>query len=114
MPSLNRRDFVGMLALAGIAGKAEADDTSPSTGTDVTRRLARFVVSSKPQDVPADVRKEATRTFLNWVGCAVGGSRHETVEIALAALAPFSGPAQATILGRHERLDILNAALING
>ena len=114
MPSLNRRDFVAMLALAGIAGKAEADDTSPSTGTDVTRRLARFVVSTKPQDVPAEVRKEATRTFLNWVGCAVGGSRHETVEIALAALAPFAGPAQATILGRRERLDIMNAALING
>lgn len=114
MPSLNRRDFVGMLALAGMAGKAQADDAAPSPGTDVTRRLARFVVSSRPQDVPADVRKEAARTFLNWVGCAVGGSRHETVEIALAAVTPFSGPPQATILGRRERLDIMNAALING
>jgi len=44
----------------------------------------------------------------------VGGSRHETVEIALAALTPFAGPAQATILGRRERMDIMNAALING
>jgi len=103
-----------MLVLAGTAAKAQADDTSPSPGTDVTRRLARFVVSSKPQDVPAEARKEATRTFLNWVGCAVGGSRHETVEIALAALTPFAGPAQATILGRRERMDIMNAALING
>jgi 2-methylcitrate dehydratase PrpD len=60
------------------------------------------------------VRKEAARTLLNWTGCALGGSRHETVGIAISALTPFSGPAQASILGRSERLDILNAALING
>ena len=29
-------------------------------------------------------------------------------------MAPFSGAAQASILGRKERLDILNTALING
>ena len=54
------------------------------------------------------------RDRLNWVGCTLGGSRHETVGIAISAMAPFSGPAQASILGRKERLDILNAALING
>jgi 2-methylcitrate dehydratase PrpD len=45
---------------------------------------------------------------------AVGGSRHETVNTAIAALAPFSGPAQASILGRRERFDAMNAAFING
>jgi len=44
----------------------------------------------------------------------VGGSRHETVDHAIAALAPFSGKAEASLLGRRERFDILNAALING
>src|SRR4029079_15697391 len=39
---------------------------------------------------------------------------HETVGIAIAALSPFSGAAQATILGRKERLDILHASRING
>jgi 2-methylcitrate dehydratase PrpD len=48
------------------------------------------------------------------MGCAVGGARNETVDIAIAALAPFSGPAQASILGRRERMDILNASLVNG
>jgi 2-methylcitrate dehydratase PrpD len=33
---------------------------------------------------------------------------------ALAALAPFSGPPQASILGRRERLDCPHAALVNG
>ena len=44
----------------------------------------------------------------------MGGSRHETVDIAIRALAPFSGPAQATVLGRKERLDVLHASLMNG
>jgi 2-methylcitrate dehydratase PrpD len=48
------------------------------------------------------------------LGVAVGGSRHQAVEIALAAVMPFSGPPQAGIFGRLERLDVINAALING
>ena len=81
---------------------------------DVTRTLARFLVEHRYADIPQGVRHEAARSFLNWVGCAVGGSCHETVERALAALAPFSGPAEATVLGRGDRLDIMQAALMNG
>ena len=82
--------------------------------TEITRTLARFVVASRMADVPAPVRREATRSLLNWMGCAVGGSRHETLDRALAALRPFAGPSQATILGRTERIDSLHAALLNG
>lgn len=81
---------------------------------DVTRTLARFLVEHRADAIPERVRHEAARSLLNWMGCAVGGSRHETVERALAALAPFSGPAEATVLGRGERLDIMLAALMNG
>lgn len=80
----------------------------------ITRTLATFVVESRYADIPQKVRHEATRSVLNWLGCAVGGCRHETIDRALAALMPFSGPAQATVLGRGERLDIMHAALING
>ena len=80
----------------------------------VTANLAAYVADATPTALPEAVRKEAARTFLNWVGCAVGGARHETVDIALAALSPFSGPAEASVLGRAERLDPLNAALVNG
>jgi 2-methylcitrate dehydratase PrpD len=80
----------------------------------VTRTLARYVVDSKYEDIPAPVRHEAARALLNWCGCAIGASRHETVDNALAAVLPFVGPAQASILGRTERVDILHAALING
>jgi 2-methylcitrate dehydratase PrpD len=81
---------------------------------DVTRRLARFIVASRFEALPQAVRREARRTLINWAGCAIGGSRHETMTKAVAALAPFFGPGQATLFGRGERTDILHAALLNG
>jgi len=81
---------------------------------DVTQALARYLVSARYEDLPAAVRHEAGRALLNWLGCAIGSSRHETIERALAAVQPFSGPPQAAVLGRSERLDILLAALVNG
>lgn len=81
---------------------------------EVTRALARFVVRSRPGEIPAPACREAARSLVNWMGCALGGSRHEAVEIALSALAPFAGPPQAGIVGRRERLDCLQAALVNG
>lgn len=82
--------------------------------TDVTATLARFVVDHRYENVPASVRHEAARSILNWVGCAVGASQHDTVVRALAALGPFSGPREATVLGRLDRLDLMLAALMNG
>ena len=127
MSEIDRRSFVQTLALAGLgAGTMACTEAAPPAGAidaarpdtrtagDVTRRLARYVVAARPEDLPDAVRKEARRTLVNWVGCAVGGSRHETVDIALAALSPFAGPPQASVLGRRERLDILHAALVNG
>jgi len=111
---MDRRHFLfasGGLTLSPLVPQTRAET---ETAKDVTRTLARYIVSAKPADLSTAMRTEAARTLLNWVGCAVGGSRHETVGIAVSALAPFSGPSQASLLGRKERLDILNAALING
>lgn len=79
-----------------------------------TAALAQFVLQSLPEQLPEKLIHEAKRAILNWVGCAVGASRHATVDHAITALAPFFGQAQATVLGRHERPDILHAALLNG
>lgn len=81
---------------------------------EVTRHLAHYVVQSRFADIPEAVRQEAIRSILNWTGCAVGGCRHPTLDRALAALGEFSGPREASVLGRGERLDILHAALMNG
>src|SRR5581483_6394756 len=115
MPRTTRRRVLHTMMGASAVASAQTAPSSPAPpAPEVTRALARYVVASRPSDLPTAVRKEASRTILNWVGCAVGGSRHETVGIALSALAPFSGPKEATILGRGERVDIFQAALLNG
>jgi 2-methylcitrate dehydratase PrpD len=123
MSSVNRRKFVQSVAAGSVASgsvkAARAEESLPGAGTkgspkDVTRILAKYVVNAKYEDLPAPVRKEAQRTLLNWAGVAIGGSRHETLDIAIAALSPFAGTGQATVLGRKEKLDVLNAALMNG
>jgi 2-methylcitrate dehydratase PrpD len=80
----------------------------------VTQTLARFIVAAKFDDLPKAARTEAARSLLNWMGVAVGGSQHETVQIALAAVAPFAGPPQAGVFGTKDRLDVMNAAFLNG
>ncbi len=133
MSHIDRRDFVRALTAAGVAAgtphlgaqapvsaeavaarNTAAAPPLPAPPPPVTRILAKYVVEARWEDLPQAVRDEAARTLLNWIGSALGGSRHETVDIAVAALAPFSGPAQASVLGRHDRLDILHTALMNG
>ncbi len=76
--------------------------------------LARFARDARFGDLPVRTVREAHRTFLNWLGCAVGASRHAAIANALAAIRSIQGPPQAAILGRSERTDIANAALLNG
>ncbi len=103
-----------LLAQAQNKPSSACGPLAPTVAKGVTQTLAHYVVNAKYEDLPPGVRKEGVRTLLNLVGVAVGGSHHPTVENAIAAMTPFSGPAQASLLGRRERLDILNAAMING
>jgi len=80
----------------------------------VTRTLARFVATHPSRGWSDTVDHEAHRTFLNWVGCAVGGAQHEAAQAALDALAMLQPAPQATVLGRAERIDMAGAALVNG
>ena len=67
---------------------AATDDTKPAP-KDVTRALAKYLVGARYEDLPANVLKEGVRT-VNYVGVAIGGSHHQTVDVAVAALAPFA------------------------
>jgi len=84
-----------------------------SSDTDVTTQLARFLVESRWEDIPAPVRHEGKRTLLNSLGAALGGYADPAIGKALAVLRQFSGQPEATVIGRAERLDALNAAFIN-
>ena len=87
-----------------------ADHNAPP----VTRILAEFVANHPSRGWGDAMDHEAHRTFLNWLGCAVGASQHESVDAALAAVQMLQPAPQATVLGRAERVDMASAALVNG
>ena len=80
---------------------------------EVVRQIADYVVAVRPGDLPESVRREALRSFVNIVGCMLGGAEHEVIGLADDVLSEFTGPPQATLLGRARRADVLHAALIN-
>jgi 2-methylcitrate dehydratase PrpD len=84
-----------------------------SQNSGVTQRLARHVVETRWDDVPAAVRHQAKRSLMNFFAVALAGCRTGPVEIALRSLTEFSGARQAAIVGRCERTDALSAAFLN-
>ncbi|HKX41896.1 MAG TPA: MmgE/PrpD family protein [Burkholderiaceae bacterium] len=87
-----------------------ADQDAPP----ITRLLAEFVASHPSRGWRDEVDHEAHRTFLNWLGCAVGAAQHEALQAALAGVQMLQPAPQASVLGRTERVDMANAALLNG
>ena len=79
----------------------------------VTERLARLVTDTRWSDLPAPAVHQAKRSLLNFFAVALTGCCNETIEIALASLAQFSGGEAATLIGRRERIDALSAAFLN-
>jgi len=88
--------------------------TADTQAPPVTGILARFVCGHASRGWNDAVEHEAHRTFYNWLGCAIGAAHHEAADAALAAVAMLEPTAQASVLGRGERVDMASAALVNG
>ncbi len=87
-----------------------ADPNAPP----ITQTLAQFIATHPSRGWGDAVEHEAHRTFLNWLGCAVGAARHEAADAALGAVRMLQPAPQATVLGRKEKVDMASAALVNG
>ena len=80
----------------------------------VTRLLAKLVANHPSRGWSDEVDHAAHRTFLNWLGCAVGAAHHESVNAAVAAVRMLQPAPQSSVLGRADKVDMASAALING
>lgn len=92
-------------------------NTSVEVDADVpslTLELARFVANHPSAGWDEHVEHDAHRTFMNWLGCAIGASQHATLAAALATVLELCPPRDSTVLGRPERVDAANAAFLNG
>ena len=80
---------------------------------EITRELARYAAESQFTRLPENVRTEAVRGFLNWIGCSLGGSREPAVRIAAEVVADIGARPVATVIGHSMRTDVANAAFLN-
>jgi 2-methylcitrate dehydratase PrpD len=88
--------------------------TADHNAPPITQILAKYVATHPSKGWSDAVDHEAHRTFMNWLGCAVGAAHHEAADAALAAVNMLQPAAQASVLGRSEKVDMASAALING
>jgi 2-methylcitrate dehydratase PrpD len=79
-----------------------------------TEALCARVLELSAGPLPAAVGREATRTLINGLGVAVGGSHHPAVEILLAAAPRGGDGSRVAVPGRPERLDRYYAAIAIG
>jgi len=78
-----------------------------------SQALGAFVAASRWGDLDPRLRHEAKRALLNYSGCALAAASDPAVATAATVMGTFSGPAQATVIGRSERLDPMCGAFVN-
>jgi 2-methylcitrate dehydratase PrpD len=79
-----------------------------------TRTLCSYLATRRFEDLPSEVVRSAQRGMLDWIGCALTGSDHASLEPLLDVLRRVSGAPSATVFGRRMRLGITDAAMANG
>ncbi|WP_139315294.1 MmgE/PrpD family protein [Mongoliimonas terrestris] len=80
----------------------------------LTMALSRFVADLDFNDLSAGTVHAAKRGVMDWLGCALAGSRHATLDRLLPVLAMLSGDARFPVVGRPTRLGLLESAMANG
>ena len=77
----------------------------------VTHRMADFALGATGDALPAAVRRESARAWLNWVGCAVGGAVTPAMDAAVRGLVSM-GVGDVPVLGRAERVTVIDSAFL--
>jgi len=77
-----------------------------------TLALVRVVRGIRGDEIPPDALEVARHCLLDFLGCALAGSREPLTDILVASVAQDGAPA--TLIGRRERAPWVGAALVNG
>lgn len=79
----------------------------------VSAQLATFIHDTTWEQIPTIIRHEVKRSLLNYFAVALAGCSDRTLDSAVRTYSRFSAGPAATLIGRTERMDMLNAAAIN-
>src|SRR5690606_26234249 len=90
-----------------------AGQMSPPGKEAPSRALAAFAAGWPGEGIAPSALHEARRSLVNFFGCALGASADPDIDRLARLLAQVAGRGRAAVIGRAERLDPLNAALVN-
>ncbi|MFA4839187.1 MAG: MmgE/PrpD family protein [Candidatus Neomarinimicrobiota bacterium] len=79
----------------------------------ISRKIARFSVQLKYEDLPPAVVNEVKRYLYDSLGCAFGAMKTKDVSAIYRIVQEIGGKPEATVIGFGDRLPATNAALIN-
>ena len=88
-----------------------------SLDTDVptqTKKLCGHLAEAQYSDLSPKAISAARRGVLDWIGCALAGSKHPTIDKLLEVLREAGGKPQATVFARGLKLGFLDTPLANG
>src|SRR5207245_10948661 len=84
-------------------------DVMPSAA----RRLARFVIGLRLDDVPSPVVTKAALLALDTLGCALASTRYDFGRAAVQTAERLGGPQESPLVGGKVRLAAATAVLAN-
>jgi 2-methylcitrate dehydratase PrpD len=84
------------------------------SGATLSRALARFAAALHWTDVPDAVRQRAKLHILDALGLGLASNTYEYGQRSFAGVRALGAVGPCSVLGRPERLEVRDAALING
>src|SRR5712672_737507 len=94
--------------------QATMDQDLKTDAVTLTKTLCGHLAAVQFDDLSPAAIREARRGVLDWIGCALAGSKHPTITTLLGVLQETSGKPAATVFGRKLKLGLLDAPLANG
>ena len=104
----------GTLAVAALPAPALRARQGPtSRRSDVTARLARYMVDARDRALPAPVALATRHRILDTIGAMVSGAHLLPGEMAIKFVRAQGGTPEASVLTTNIRTSAINAALAN-
>jgi 2-methylcitrate dehydratase PrpD len=104
----------GFIAATALPLRQSPLTPSSKAATDVTGRLARYMVEARARSLPPQVAREGKHRILDTLAAMVSGARLKPGEIAIRYVREQGGVPEASILTTNIRTSAVNAALVNG
>ena len=101
-------------ALRPVAGVGAQAKEPAATATDVTGRLARYMVAARDRELPPSVILAAKHRILDTFGAIVSGARLKPGEMAIRYVRAQGGVSEASVPTTDIKTAAVNAALAAG